>query len=124
MPAFSNLDGHRYLSLTTYRKSGEAVPTPIWFAKDGDTLYAITMEQSGKVKRIRHTAQVEVSPCTSSGEILGEAAAGLARVLDADGAEAANANAALDRRYGAEKARVEANNPDSVRVFLAVVPSI
>lgn len=38
-PCFAPLLGHKYLSLITFRKSGAAVATPIWFAAGGDRLY-------------------------------------------------------------------------------------
>ena len=55
-PAFQNLNGHQYMALTTYRRSGAGVPTPVWFAQDGDRLFIVTQDGSGKVKRIRNNA--------------------------------------------------------------------
>jgi uncharacterized protein len=96
--AFPNLHGHQFMSLTTFRKSGQPVPTPVWFAQVDDKLYVMTQAQSGKVKRIGHTARVTVAPCDQRGGLLGEALEGQARVLDAVEEKAANGH--LNRKYG------------------------
>ena len=96
--AFPALAGHGYLRLTTFRKSGEAVPTPVWFAQVGDHLYVTTDSESGKVKRIRNNAQVEVAPCDMQGKVLGDSAEAMARVMA--GEEEAVAQEALKRKYG------------------------
>lgn len=100
-PAFQNLNGHQYMALTTYRRSGAGVPTPVWFAQDGDRLYIITVDGSGKVKRIRNNAGVHVAPSDARGRVLGPEAAGAARVLPP--AEATHADACLNRKYGFQK---------------------
>ena len=99
MEHFSNLNDAQFTSLTTFRKSGDAVPTPVWFANDGDTLYMTTMRTSGKVKRIRNDRHVTVAPCTRSGEVTGPATTGQAHVIE-DNAEAKKADALLSRKYG------------------------
>lgn len=96
--SFDVLDGHQYMSLTTFRKSGAGVATPVWFARDGARLVVTTQLQSGKAKRIRSNPQVTVAPCTASGQILGPAAQGCARFLE--GAAAEQARALLRRKYG------------------------
>jgi PPOX class probable F420-dependent enzyme len=95
---FPNLGTSSYLALTTYRRNGQAVTTPVWFARDGDRLLTTTSATAGKLKRIAHTPQVLVAPCTASGRVTGETAEGVARVLSAREGEAAR-NAIL-RRYG------------------------
>lgn len=89
------------MSLTTFRKTGQAVPTPVWFAQSGENLYVMTGAESGKVKRIRSNAQVEVAPCTRSGEILGPSVEAAARILSPE--EVAPAKRALDQKYGMQK---------------------
>ncbi len=100
-PVFPHLSGHQFICLTTFRKSGEAVPTPVWFAQDGEKVYVMTPAAAGKVKRIRQNAMVEVTPCTVRGELLGETAEGMARVMDDDEEHAAKR--ALNRKYGIQK---------------------
>ncbi len=79
---FSNLDGHQYMSLTTFRKDGTPVPTPVWFVAHDGLLYMTTQAQSGKVKRIRNNGKVTVAPCKANGEVLGAAVEARARLID------------------------------------------
>jgi PPOX class probable F420-dependent enzyme len=61
-----------YLNIETFRKSGQAVKTPVWFVEDGDALYVWTQAGSGKAKRIRNNGTVNIAPSTGSGEPVGE----------------------------------------------------
>ena len=96
--AFSALQEHKCVSLTTYRRNGEPVPTPVWFALENDKLYAATEPGSGKVKRIRNNPNVLLAPCTQRGKLTGPTMNGVAYVLPAD--QEAQVKAALKRRYG------------------------
>ncbi|HQR28273.1 MAG TPA: PPOX class F420-dependent oxidoreductase [Nocardioides sp.] len=58
-----------YLRLTTFRKDGTPVPTPVWLARDGDFVVVTTSPDSGKVKRLRHTTRVLVAPCDGRGRL-------------------------------------------------------
>ncbi len=69
-----------FLSLETFRKTGVGVKTPIWFVAEGDVLYMWTVGDSGKVKRIRNNARVNIAPCKRIGEITGEWVAAYASV--------------------------------------------
>lgn len=100
--AFTNLRGHSFMSLTTFRKTGEAVPTPVWFAQQGDKLYVMTQPESGKVKRIRGNAQIEVAPCDARGTILGPSVEAMARILPPD--QFSMADRALSKKYTWQKA--------------------
>jgi PPOX class probable F420-dependent enzyme len=75
------IQGQKYISLTTFRKSGVAVNTAVWFAEDADKLYVMTRSDSGKYKRIRNNPQVKVAPCSMGGKITGPEFSGTARVL-------------------------------------------
>ena len=79
MPA--EIRGQRYISLATFRKSGVAVYTPIWFAEDDNKLYFMTSSKTGKYKRIRNNPQVKVVPCTIRGKITGPEFPATARIL-------------------------------------------
>ncbi|MFG2193553.1 PPOX class F420-dependent oxidoreductase [Streptomyces sp. NPDC048639] len=76
-----------YVSLVTHRRDGTPVPTPVWAASDGERLYVWTRSDSGKVKRIRNSGHVSVTPCDARGRIAEGATAveGEAELLDADG---------------------------------------
>jgi len=77
---FAGLAGHKYLNLETFKKSGDGVKTPVWFAadpardlsSDAAQLYAYTTRNSGKVKRIRNNGRVRIAPCDMRGNLLGE----------------------------------------------------
>ena len=98
---FNAISDEPYINLTTFRKSGEAVPTPVWFAQDmtSGIIYVETGKNVGKVKRIRHTATVTIAPCTWSGKTKGDVLAGRAHVVR-DTAEIYRAKGALHRKYG------------------------
>ncbi|MEU9131388.1 PPOX class F420-dependent oxidoreductase [Kitasatospora sp. NPDC048540] len=61
-----------YLLVTTFRKDGTPVPTPVWVVRDGDALGIWTVTGSWKVKRIRNRADVLVGPCDARGNPTGE----------------------------------------------------
>ncbi|MFG2333096.1 PPOX class F420-dependent oxidoreductase [Streptomyces sp. NPDC048604] len=77
----------RYVSLTTFRKDGSPVATPVWFAVDGEELYVWTRSDSWKVKRLRRDPRVLVTPCDVRGGIAEGALTleGTGRLLDAAG---------------------------------------
>ena len=87
-----------YVSLTTFRRTGVPVPTPVWAAPDGEKLVVWTRADSGKVKRLRHTPRVTVAPCDVRGRVTGPAVEGTAEFVPA--AERASAIAALRNAYG------------------------
>lgn len=64
------LADERYLAFTTYRKSGEAVTTPVWTVglEDGRLGFWTSMG-SGKTKRLRNNAAVTVQPCSATGTV-------------------------------------------------------
>lgn len=91
----------KYLNLESYRKTGAAVATPVWFAQDGNEIYVYSLAEAGKVKRIRNNPRVRVMPCDYRGGPKGEWVEATARIID--GAEAAKAQRLLDKKYGLMK---------------------
>ncbi len=89
----------RYVSLTTYRKDGTAVATPVWHVANGGELVVVTEADTWKVKRIRSNSNVVVTVCDFRGKIAPGApsAAGTARLLD--DAETQTGRALLARKY-------------------------
>ncbi|MDH6236427.1 PPOX class F420-dependent oxidoreductase [Cryobacterium sp. CG_9.6] len=67
--ALNALGDERFVSLTTFRKTGEEVSTPVWIARDGDALVATTPQGSGKVKRLRNSGRVVLRPCDRMGKV-------------------------------------------------------
>jgi PPOX class probable F420-dependent enzyme len=59
----------RFVSLTTFRRSGEPVSTPVWIGRDGGALVVLTPAGSGKVRRLRHDPRVEIRPCGRFGKV-------------------------------------------------------
>jgi hypothetical protein len=72
MSDFSRFRKEEFLSLETYRKNGETIKSPMWFAQDNDALYLWTMADTSKVKRIRNNPHVNIAPCKRMGEVTGE----------------------------------------------------
>jgi PPOX class probable F420-dependent enzyme len=73
--------GGKYLSLTSYRRDGSPVATPLWFVEDGERFYAITSASSYKAKRIRRNPEVSIAECTGRGTLRGEPIAARAEFL-------------------------------------------
>lgn len=96
--ALDVLGSAKYVSLTTFRRDGTPVPTPVWIARDGGRLLVITGAASGKVKRLRHTARVVVAPCDMRGRVTGSAFDATAHQLDEEGT--ATANSLISAKYG------------------------
>ena len=78
---FGPLCSSRTALLTTYRRGGEAVATPLSIAVANGRAYFVTAGDSGKAKRLAHTDRVTLAPCTLSGKVTGETVEGRARKL-------------------------------------------
>ncbi|HEV2022802.1 MAG TPA: PPOX class F420-dependent oxidoreductase [Terriglobales bacterium] len=76
----------KYLNLESYRRSGAAVRTPLWFAEEEGVLFVYSLADSGKVKRIRNDPRVRVVPSDLRGNPKGEWVEARAEILDAAGA--------------------------------------
>ncbi len=100
---FAILRKQQYANLFTFRKNGEAVKTPIWFARRGNKVYVMTVQDSGKVKRIRNNGQVLIGPSDRAGKPLGPTVEARARILS-EPEEIQRAKYALDDKYGLVKA--------------------
>jgi len=78
----------KYIALTTFRRDGTPVATPVWLARDGDTLVVVTEPSAGKAKRLRNDGRVLVAPCDMRGRATGDPSAGTAHLQDAAGTTA------------------------------------
>jgi len=87
----------KYVLLTTFRKDGSGVPTPVWAAMDGDRMLIWTETKSWKVKRIRHTPRVTVGACDARGNPKGPQVDATAAVLD--DADTEHTRAAIAHKY-------------------------
>ncbi|MCJ1674861.1 MULTISPECIES: PPOX class F420-dependent oxidoreductase [unclassified Rathayibacter] len=68
-PALAALSDASFVSLTTFRKTGVGVSTPVWIARDGADLIVTTPRKSGKVKRLRNDPRVTLVPCDRRGRV-------------------------------------------------------
>jgi len=122
----TSLYAHPFALLSTFRKSGEAVPTTVWFAPDDSGhLYITTQKSSGKIKRIRNNEQITLVPSDVRGAILDGQPPVNGRAREVSAEEHAHAEEALKRKYGAEyetfMARMGSNS--STRTFIEIVAS-
>ncbi len=87
----ADIVGSRYISLTTFRKDGGGVATPVWHAVNGDELFVVSDAGAWKVKRVRNNSDVVVTVCDIRGKIAPDAvnAHGTARLLDDTGTQMA-----------------------------------
>jgi PPOX class probable F420-dependent enzyme len=86
-----------YMVITTFRKNGEKVPTPLWYGREGGKLYLFSISSAGKIKRARNNPQVEVASCTFNGTLTGPVVQAKARILPRE--EEAVARRALRHHY-------------------------
>ena len=90
------LAAQRTISLTTFKRNGTAVSTPVWVVSDdGKRLLVWTGGGTWKAKRIRRDPRVLVAPCTFRGRERGPRVKGTARIL-----EGYDAKPLIRRKYG------------------------
>ena|SRR5215204_5124395 len=99
MTVVDEIGRSKYVSLTTYRKDGTGVATPVWHVVDGGELLVVSDAEAWKVKRIRNDSRVVVTVCGARGAIEPGApsAEGTARLLDEAGTQ--RARTMLARKY-------------------------
>ncbi len=122
--SFDHLKGHKYGLIVTFKRDGEAVPTPVWFGLDGEgRLYFRTGPDVAKVRRIRSNPRVLVAPCTVRGKPRGPSIEGTARELPKEDRE--RAEAAIQSNYGLGR-RLYEGTADAIVAdvsYVEVVPS-
>lgn len=101
MSELGQLGNESFVSLTTFRRNGEGVATPVWVARDGDALIVLTPEESYKVGRVRRDPRVRLVPSTRTGRVKdgGPLLEGTAEVV-ADPAETGRQRDLIRRKYG------------------------
>jgi PPOX class probable F420-dependent enzyme len=98
MATLEQLGAEKYALLTTFRRDGRGVPTPLWVVPDGAGVAFWTPAGTGKVKRIRNSGRVTVAPCDVRGNVKGEAIEAHARIGDL--ADRRRVGEGLKRKYG------------------------
>jgi PPOX class probable F420-dependent enzyme len=103
---FQPFNGQKYLCLESFRKNGQGVRTPVWFAAAAGIsapsarpapLFVYTIGNTGKVKRIRNNPRVRIAPCDMRGNVRGEWVEARAEIIE--GAQAAEGIRLLNRKY-------------------------
>jgi PPOX class probable F420-dependent enzyme len=119
---WAEVAAHKRTLLTTFRRSGVAVSTPVWAAESDGRFYVRSERTAGKVKRLRKDSHVLIAPCTVRGKPLGAPLEATASVVSADREQVAEQ--ALVRRYGLGRALFEWTF-DRLRIdmcYLEIVP--
>lgn len=90
-----------YVLLTTFRRSGVGVATPVWVAADGDDLLVTTRGTSGKAKRIRNGSRVTLVECDRQGSVEpGSVVVEATAVIETDDAAIARLVEVIESKYG------------------------
>lgn len=95
---FGLLACEQYVALTTSRRDGTPVTTPVWAVPSAGNMYVYTPGRTGKAKRIRNDGRVTLAPCDRRGMIHGEAVSGQAAVLATD--RLGDVRAIMGAKYG------------------------
>jgi uncharacterized protein len=94
------LASEKYVRLTTFKRDGTAVATPVWIVPDGNDLLVLTSTSTGKAKRIRHTERVLLAPCDARGRVQPGTTDSEARAsIDPDVAHVRDLRRRIVRRY-------------------------
>ena len=121
----------RYLSITSYKRDGQGVATPVWFVQRDGRLLVQTDAASGKVKRIRRNPQVRVAICTASGRLRGEQVPAVAEILPDQETSAVEQLIAGKYRFDMIifrplrfiQAKLHLGRPRTTTVILSITPS-
>jgi PPOX class probable F420-dependent enzyme len=126
-PAFPG----KYLSLTSFRRDGTGVATPVWFVEADGRLLVETDASSYKVRRIRHDPRVTIAPCTATGRLRGTPVPAWAELLP--DAEVARVEPLMARKYRLDllfirpfrtlQAALHRRRPGGTPVVLELTPS-
>ena len=123
----------KYVSLTTYRRDGSPVSTPLWFVEDAGRLFAITGADSYKARRLRRNPACMVAPCNARGVAKGDAIPAHADFLPDP--EHARIDELMARKYRVErvvilplyrlamKLRGKDTSGDRTGAYLAITPT-
>jgi len=99
---FTSLQNRKYVNVETFRKNGQGVRTPVWFAGEPENgapekLYVYSTADSGKAKRLRNNGRARVAPCDVRGKLLGDWAEARAEIVS--GEEAEHGMRLLNQKY-------------------------
>jgi PPOX class probable F420-dependent enzyme len=93
----SEIRNAKCISLTTFKRDGTRISTPIWSNVIDNEIYVTTEPSAWKVERIANNPNVEFAACTQRGKVTGHSFSGIARILSS--VELASVIATKKRRY-------------------------
>jgi hypothetical protein len=76
----SELANQEFVSITTFKRDGTPVSTPVWVAGENGNLLVISEADTWKVKRIRRDGHVRIAPCSARGAVRGDPVDAQARI--------------------------------------------
>jgi PPOX class probable F420-dependent enzyme len=94
----SQFTDKKHISIETYRKTGDAVRTPVWFIEENGELFVRTDSSTGKIRRIRNNPRVRIVPCNARGTTKGTWVDGEARIIEPESSE--RVFSLLRKKYG------------------------
>ena len=102
----ADLKSRRYISLTTFKRDGTHVSTPVWVVSDdGKRLLVWSAAKTWKVRRIRRNPRVLVAPANFRGKERGARIEAAARVI-----EHQRIDELLRQKYGWQKRALDLFN--------------
>jgi uncharacterized protein len=111
--------------VVTFRRNGDAVPSPVWFGVDEEGIvYLKTRHNAGKVKRLRHDSRTLIAPSTIRGKPTGPAIRAIGRVLSEE--EWAHAEETLAAAYGTGRSILDGvlGGPEDMDAYIQVTPGV
>jgi uncharacterized protein len=98
-----HLGDEKFVSLTTFKRNGDAIASPMWIVRDGDRLSVWTPAEASKVKRVRRDPRVRLTACGRTGKVKAGRPTldGTAEVIN-DPASVARTESLVKRKYGVE----------------------
>lgn len=122
----------KYLSLTSFKRDGTGVATPVWFVIENGRLLIHTDPESFKAKRIRRNPSVMIAPCSGSGRLRSDPVPAEAEFLPES--EMDHVAALLERKYRIDRIlilplyrvvqRLRGVPAGTTNVALAITPTI
>ena len=121
---FASLRNEEFIVLTTFRTTGEPVPTTVWFAEADGKIYITTLVHLKKVDRIRANPKVQLIPSDRIGNTHGTTLEAQARIMEPN--EFSRAQSVLQKKYGEQyvvvTSQMDARHPPESRIFIEVAP--
>ena len=99
IPSISQLESHPYISFATYKRNGDSVATPVWFAGKDKTYYVFSEGDAGKVKRLRNGNKAKLALCDVRGKVSSDWLEAKAELFDSE-SEIHQAERLLTDKYG------------------------